>query len=303
MLRLPLVLAVLAMALVAAAPAPEPPAKVEPAPATPAEPASPSGIPVTDMPPNKVIAVLGQPVVGPLGAVVGRLVDVLVGKDGTPEAAVIDFGGFLGVGSRKIAVHWNTLHFNPGDDKYPVVLDLMPAQIKAAPSSYQGETKPAPVVVAPWEPPASAPGTPAAAPTAAPASGPPPTPPAVAAAAPPAARSGAPVAASPAAPASGPQAMPPAVAAGAPPVARSGAPATASPCRSRFRTTGHACPPRRPLPRPLSHRSGLARRCIASPDSAPAPSVTSPVTSPATPPATPPGVSPTAPSAKPAAPQ
>ena len=218
MLRLPLVLALLAIAVVAAAPAQEPPVKVEPAPAAQAHPASPPGIPVTNMPPNKVIAVLGQPVVGPLGAVVGRLVDVLVGNDGTPEAAVIDFGGFLGVGSRKIAVHWTTLHFNPGDDKYPVVLDLMPAQIKAAPS-YQGETKPAPVVVAPWEPLASSPGTPAGAPTAAPASGPPATPPAVAAAAP----SGAPVTASPTAPASGPQAMPATASPATPPATSPGA--------------------------------------------------------------------------------
>jgi len=106
--------------------------------------------PVTRMPADKVVAILGQPVIGPLGAVVGRLVDVLVGQNGQPEAAVIDFGGFMGVGSRKIAVHWGTLHFNPGDPKYPIVLDLLPEQIKAAPS-YQGETKPAPVVVAPWE--------------------------------------------------------------------------------------------------------------------------------------------------------
>ncbi|HEY6433788.1 MAG TPA: PRC-barrel domain-containing protein [Acetobacteraceae bacterium] len=137
----------------------------EPAPKEPAPPASEPAkgtlgeIPVFNISPDKVVAVLGQQVVGPLGTVLGRLVDVLVNKDGVPEAAVIDFGGFLGVGSRKIAVHWNTLHFNPGDAKYPIVLDLMPAQIKAAPS-YKGESKPAAVVVAPWEPP---PGTPGAA--------------------------------------------------------------------------------------------------------------------------------------------
>ena len=105
---------------------------------------------MTKVPADKVVAILGQPVIGPLGTEVGRLVDVLVGQNGLPQAAVIDFGGFMGVGSRKIAVHWNTLHFNPGDPKYPIVLDLLPDQIKAAPA-YQGETKPAPVVVAPWE--------------------------------------------------------------------------------------------------------------------------------------------------------
>jgi hypothetical protein len=125
---------------------PESTAAVPPAAAKPKEPTAP----ITRVPADTVVAILGQPVIGPLGTVVGRLVDVLVGQRGVPEAAVIDFGGFMGVGSRKIAVHWNTLHFNPGDPKYPIVLDLLPQQIKAAPS-YQGETKPAPVVVAPWE--------------------------------------------------------------------------------------------------------------------------------------------------------
>ncbi len=156
-----MLLALLAGVLIAAGPEPTP--KEPPAPAT--SPASEQAkgtmgeIPVFSISPDKVVAVLGQEVVGPLGTALGRLVDVLVNKDGVPEAAVIDFGGFLGVGSRKIAVHWNTLHFNPGDAKYPIVLDLMPAQIKAAPS-YKGESKPAAVVVAPWEPP---PGTPGAA--------------------------------------------------------------------------------------------------------------------------------------------
>ena len=112
--------------------------------------------PVKHMPPEATIALLGQPVVGPLGQQVGRVVDVLVDGKGDPKAAVIDFGGFFGVGSRKIAVQWDTLHFNPGDQKYPVVLDLLPEQLKAAPA-YKGQTKPAPVVAPPWEGPAKKP--------------------------------------------------------------------------------------------------------------------------------------------------
>lgn len=108
--------------------------------------------PVKEVAPNKTIALLGATVIGPLGQEVGRVVDVLVGDKGIPQAAVIDFGGFLGVGTRKIAVQWNTLHFNPGDAKYPVVLDLLPDQLKSAPN-YKGQTKPAPVVTPPWEEP------------------------------------------------------------------------------------------------------------------------------------------------------
>lgn len=112
--------------------------------------------PVKPMPPEATIALLGQPVVGPLGQQVGRVVDVLVDGKGDPKAAVIDFGGFFGVGSRKIAVQWDTLHFNPGDKKYPVVLDLLPEQLKAAPA-YKGQTKTAPVVAPPWEAPVKKP--------------------------------------------------------------------------------------------------------------------------------------------------
>ena len=41
----------------------------------------------------------------------GRIVDVIVDRAGQVRAAIIDFGGFLGVGSRKIVVDWNALHF------------------------------------------------------------------------------------------------------------------------------------------------------------------------------------------------
>ena len=82
----------------------------------------------------------------PDGKTIGRLVDVLVDATGTPEAAVIDVGGFMGVGARKIAVHWSTLHFAPGNPKQPITLDLTLDQLKAAPE-YRNPSKPAPVVL------------------------------------------------------------------------------------------------------------------------------------------------------------
>ncbi|MBV9250699.1 MAG: PRC-barrel domain-containing protein [Acetobacteraceae bacterium] len=98
------------------------------------------------MSPEQVLSILGRPVAEPDGPALGRLVDVLVDDSGTPQAGVIDFGGFLGVGSRKIAVHWSTLHFAPADQKRPITIDLTPDQIKAVPE-YKDVTKPAPVVV------------------------------------------------------------------------------------------------------------------------------------------------------------
>lgn len=102
---------------------------------------------VVPVPPSQVVAILGLPVAGPDGKTMGRLVDVLVNEDGRPTAAVIDFGGFLGVGDRKIAVRWNALHFAPGATKTPITLDWTIDQIRAAPE-YVSPHKVAPVVIA-----------------------------------------------------------------------------------------------------------------------------------------------------------
>jgi hypothetical protein len=80
-----------------------------------------------------VQGVLGKDVRSAAGEDMGRIVDVVVDSGGGPRAAVIDFGGFLGVGSRKIAVDWNALHFSPGDKPSQVTLDLTKDQVKAAP--------------------------------------------------------------------------------------------------------------------------------------------------------------------------
>jgi hypothetical protein len=67
----------------------------------------------------------------------GRVVNVVVDQSGQVRAAIIDFGGFLGVGNRKIAVDWNALHFAPGG-KDPIMLDLTRDQVKAAPEYKDG---------------------------------------------------------------------------------------------------------------------------------------------------------------------
>jgi hypothetical protein len=90
-------------------------------------------------------AILGRQVTDAQGKDLGRLVDVLVDETGLPRAAVIDFGGFLGVGNRKVAVHWSALHFNPAEGKHIITLDMTPDQIKSAPE-YTNTDKPAPVV-------------------------------------------------------------------------------------------------------------------------------------------------------------
>ena len=110
--------------------------------------AAPPDSAVQRVPHDQALAILGRTVADPEGKNIGRLIDVLVGPDGSPQAAVIDFGGFMGVGSRKIAVQWSALHFAPANAKQPIVLDLTQDQIKAVPE-YKDVEKPAPVVVAP----------------------------------------------------------------------------------------------------------------------------------------------------------
>jgi hypothetical protein len=41
----------------------------------------------------------------------GRVIDLLIDRDGNIRAAVVEFGGFLGIGTRKIAVDWTAFRF------------------------------------------------------------------------------------------------------------------------------------------------------------------------------------------------
>lgn len=100
---------------------------------------------------DEAAGVLGKKVLGAAGEDIGMMVDVLIDSGGHPRAAVIDFGGFLGVGSRKIAVDWELLQFRPGDHSIPVLLDVARDAIQAAPE-YRPSSEASSVVVAPREP-------------------------------------------------------------------------------------------------------------------------------------------------------
>ena len=77
--------------------------------------------------------ILGRTVRDPDDKEVGRIVDVLVDDQGVPKAALIDFGGFMGVGNRRIAVAWRALHFLPAAEHYQIRLEMTADQIKATP--------------------------------------------------------------------------------------------------------------------------------------------------------------------------
>ena len=82
--------------------------------------------------------ILGKEVRSKANENIGRIVDVVVDHRGRVRAAIVDFGGFLGVGSRKIAIDWNALNFESDERQRDVVIvDLTREQVKAAPE-YKG---------------------------------------------------------------------------------------------------------------------------------------------------------------------
>ncbi len=105
-------------------------------------------------PRDHLFRILGKEVLSAKGEDMGRIVDVLFDEKGEPHAAVIDFGGFLGMGTRKIAISWSALRFDLGEKKNVIALDLGREQLKAAPEyKYAESDKPIPVVAQPQSPP------------------------------------------------------------------------------------------------------------------------------------------------------
>jgi len=88
---------------------------------------------------REVEGILGNSVRSNAGEDMGQIIDVIVKRDGQVRAAVIDFGGFLGVGSRKIAVDWSALSFPASSVIDHVVLNLTPDQVRLVPEYRPGE--------------------------------------------------------------------------------------------------------------------------------------------------------------------
>jgi hypothetical protein len=101
-------------------------------------PANPPAVTILES--HEAEAILGKEARSATGEDMGRIVDVVVDRTGQVRAAVIDFGGFLGVGSRRIAVDWNALSFPaPGDKAGRVTLEFTRDQVKAAPEFQEGK--------------------------------------------------------------------------------------------------------------------------------------------------------------------
>jgi|SRR5665213_2167498 len=116
-------------------PAPNPPSAQQPTATTPTPPKEPAPPPsVTIIGARDAHGMLGRDVRSPANEDMGHIVDVIVDRSGQVRAAVIDFGGFLGVGSRKIVVDWKALRFGGVSDKSDsITLELTKDQVRAAP--------------------------------------------------------------------------------------------------------------------------------------------------------------------------
>jgi hypothetical protein len=154
--------------------APPPKRRSKPRPEPPPSPTTAAAVPAPGPPDaevkpldNSVVTVLGKKVQGPKGEDMGRVVDVLADASGRVRIAVIEFGGFLGVGNRRIAVDWSLLRFNPDDQTRPLTLSVSRKKLQSAPE-YKDSVQPQ-ALMAPQVPaaaaPVAAPQTPAAAQT------------------------------------------------------------------------------------------------------------------------------------------
>jgi hypothetical protein len=83
---------------------------------------------------------------------VGRIIDLLAAPNGGVEAVVVEFGGFLGIGTRKIAVEWSALRVDKDGQRLLAMIDIPRDQLRSAPD-YKPDQ---PVVVRKMEPTLSA---------------------------------------------------------------------------------------------------------------------------------------------------
>jgi hypothetical protein len=121
-----------------------PPPKRKPKPAQhpvsppPAEQTAPSPPAAEPQPAVKQLqvslgSILGKKVQDAEGDDFGRVVDVLADSNGRVRLAIIEYGGFLGLGDRRVAVDWALLRFHPEDPERPATLPVSEKKLRAIP--------------------------------------------------------------------------------------------------------------------------------------------------------------------------
>ena len=86
-----------------------------------------------------LVPLMGKRLFGPGGEELGRLVDLIADGEGRPVAAVVDVGGFMGLGSRRVALAWALLRFEPAGERVRLSTGVSPEQVTAAPEYRRGD--------------------------------------------------------------------------------------------------------------------------------------------------------------------
>jgi hypothetical protein len=89
-------------------------------------------------PKSRLVSILGRDVTNREGDS-GRVIDVLVDTGGDSGAVVVEFGGFMGIGSRKVAVDWDALRFVREGNRTSLIVDITRDQIRKAAEYKAGE--------------------------------------------------------------------------------------------------------------------------------------------------------------------
>ncbi len=86
---------------------------------------------------QSLFSLIDRRVIGREKREIGHVIDVLVDARGQPAALVVDVGGFMGMGNRRIAIAWERFVLAGGKADDALQLPLTDAQVKAAPA-YDG---------------------------------------------------------------------------------------------------------------------------------------------------------------------
>ena len=82
---------------------------------------------------GRLVPLMGKRLFGPAGEELGRVVDIIADAAGQPVAAVVDVGGFMGIGSRRVALAWTLLRWKPGAEFVRLSIDVAPDVVIGAP--------------------------------------------------------------------------------------------------------------------------------------------------------------------------
>lgn len=100
---------------------------------TPAAPGSSSVLVVQHETEKSTAELVGMPVFSSDGATVGKISSLLIDQDQRVTGAVLSVGGFLGIGTKSVAVPWESLKFEEKGGKQLAIVPMSNDELAKAP--------------------------------------------------------------------------------------------------------------------------------------------------------------------------